>query len=462
MPIEPFLDWSSYRDAGLGDAYADVPKTGGDLAKAISVCIDSLRCQSQGKGVMCPSYRVTGEASLSTGGRVRLLKTALNSELPGVGLEAPELARAMDLCVACKGCRRECENGVDMAMIKSEYLAQRHARQRPALRTRWLSNLSALLHRFPSGRRLIAARNRFPPLAHLGEKLFGISRRRRLPVPVPRTALRQHAREPALAAAPADTLVLLVDTFTNNFAPETAAAARRVLEHAGFRVVLAQASAGERPLCCGRTHLANGMVREAEREARRLLGALLPHLRAGHRIIGLEPACLLAIREDYGFLGLGEAAAQIAKQALLFEEFLAREITRKGLKLPLAAVDTGGQPLLVHGHCHQKAAGAMKSVRKVLKAIPGLEFELVEASCCGMAGGFGIEREHAEISLRMAEADLFPTLRAHPGARILANGFSCRHQIEDGLNRQTVHLACLLEESFEAAQFNPHRLETTP
>jgi Fe-S oxidoreductase len=201
-----------------------------------------------------------------------------------------------------------------------------------------------------------------------------------------------------------------------------------------------------RPLCCGRTQLANGLVEEAKENAHRMIDALLPHVQAGRQVIGLEPACLLAIRDDYKFLGLGPAADEVASHAVLFEEFIAKEYQAKRFALKFKSVETTS-PLLVHGHCHQKAVGAMKSMRKVLKMVPGLEFELVESSCCGMAGSFGLEKEHADIAMQMAEDSLLPSLRAKPQSRIVANGFSCRHQIKEGVNRPAVHLAVLLDEA---------------
>ena len=448
------LDWSSYKDAGLGDAYADIPRIGEDFAKAVSVCINSRQCESNNKGVMCPSYRVTQDPLLSTGGRVRLLKAALNRDGDAPGFDSKELAQAMDLCVACKGCKRECENEVDMAMIKVEYLAQRHLLERPSLRTRLLANVSRQLQYYSCFKRLIRLRNRSPLLARLGEFLFGVSARRQLPEPVRHTFEQRHPQDTAQTAtgqAIPGEVVLLIDTFTNNFAPENAEAALAVLQQAGYRVVTARPDAStpepDRPLCCGRTHIANGLVEQAKHEARRMLSVLLPHVEAGRTIIGLEPACLLAIRDDYRFLGLGQAADKVAAQAILFEEFIAREIGAKRFKPEMKAVDTGGQPLLVHGHCHQKAVGAMKSMRKVLKAIPELDFQLIESTCCGMAGSFGIEKEHADIAMQMAEQSLLPALRERPGARVLANGFSCRHQIREGVDRSAVHLACLLREA---------------
>jgi glycerol-3-phosphate dehydrogenase subunit C len=451
--FKPVLDWSSYQDAGMGDAYADIPKHGGNFAKAVAVCINSRQCETEFKGVMCPSYRVLHESLHSTGGRVRLLKAALNAETDAIPFADSELAAAMDLCVACKGCKRECENEVDMAMIKVEYLAQLLSKTKPPLRTRLLANLSRQLQYRQGIRYLLKLRNRIPLLAKLGEALFGLSAQRTLPEPVASSYLQS---PPVFARRDASTdtrtqfhadVVLLIDTFTNHFAPENAKAAIRVLSRAGYRVITTQTNADrDRPLCCGRTHIAHGLVDEARKEAKRMLKALLPHAEAGRTIIGLEPACLLAIRDDYKFLGLGEAADKVAKHAILFEEFIAKEITAKRFELKFNSLDSE-EPLLVHGHCHQKAVGAMKSMRKVLKLIPDLKFELIESSCCGMAGSFGIEQEHAEVAMQMAEQSLLPAIRQQPQARILANGFSCRHQIREGADRPAMHIAQLLNEA---------------
>lgn len=436
----------------MGDAYADIPKSGGDFAKAISVCINSRQCETAEKGVMCPSFRVTHDSHLSTGGRVRMLKAALNGEFTDANLMQQDLADAMDLCVACKGCKRECENEVDMAMIKVEYLAQRYTKNKVPLRSKLLANIARQLHYLPALPSLITLRNRFPPLAKLGEILGGISATRQLPVPVKQTFLQSYQPQPYEQDTEFhDEVVLLIDTFTNHFAPDNAHAATEVLERAGYRVIptLTEHTTDKdsRPLCCGRTHIAHGLVKQAKAEASRMLEALIPHVAAGRKVIGLEPACLLAIRDDYRFLGLGEAAEKVAANALLFEEFIAREITARRFTLAFKAVNTGNQPVLVHGHCHQKAVGAMKSVRKLLKLIPDLKYEFIEASCCGMAGSFGIEKEHAEISAQMAELSLLPALREQPEARVIANGFSCQHQMKEGANRSSVHIARLLQEA---------------
>jgi len=199
----------------------------------------------------------------------------------------------------------------------------------------------------------------------------------------------------------------------------------------------------ERPLCCGRTYLSQGMVEEARLEARRVMAALAPALATGTPIVGLEPSCLLALRDEFYSLGLGPEVGQLSKQAFLFEEFLMRE-GNKGLKLALKPIP-GGRAL-VHGHCHQKAFGAMKSVKKVLGWIPDFEFEIIDASCCGMSGSFGLEAEHHDASLAMAELALLPAVRAASADTVIvADGFSCRHQISDGSGRQAVHVAVLLE-----------------
>ena len=453
--MKTFLDWSAFENAGMGDAYADIPKHGGNFAKAVAVCINSRHCETKDKGVMCPSFRISENPLLSTGGRVRLLKAALNSESPESALNAVQLAEAMDLCVSCKGCKRECENEVDMAMIKIEYLAQRHARMGVPLRTRLFADLPQLLYQFTWLKKLIASRNQSIWLMKLAHKLLGISAKRTLPLPADKPFFA-HANgksfTPRATTTDADkAVVLFVDTFTQNFEPGNAHAAIAVLEAGGYQVVIAEAEDTDKsPLCCGRTLLAHGLVDKAKRKAMRVLKALHPYVEAGLPIIGLEPSCLLAIRDDYRFLGLGEMAERVAMNAVLFEEFIAKEQAAKRLNLDLKPLPHNSNTTLVHGHCHQKAVGAMKSMRKVLKLIPDFEFELIESSCCGMAGSFGLEAEHVESSLAMAEQSLLPSIRQRPGASIIANGFSCRHQIREYTGRQPAHIATLLQRALSS------------
>jgi Fe-S oxidoreductase len=236
---------------------------------------------------------------------------------------------------------------------------------------------------------------------------------------------------------------LLVDTFNRYFEPANVRAAIRVLQAAGYRVHAAQPRTEGRPLCCGRTFLAAGLVEEARIEALRMLDALAPWLAHGMPVIGLEPSCLYTLRDEYGVLLPGTES--LAKHAVLFEEFLATELEAGRLDLKLKPI---GEQALLHGHCHQKAFGAMSSVEKTLKLVPGLKVRTVESSCCGMAGSFGYEAEHYDVSMRMAEADLLPAVRkASADTLLVADGTSCRHQIEHGAQRQALHVARVLEQA---------------
>lgn len=442
------LDWSAYENAGQGDAYAGIPASGGDFARAVALCISDRQCQRKPKGVMCPSFRVTDDPAQSPGGRVAVLKSALNGELGAKPFAGPELAAAMDLCLGCKGCKRECANQVDMAAIKIEALAQRNAMLGVPLRDRLFAALPRWLNR-RGLRGLVRWRNRSRLLARLGERLLGIAAQRRLPEPASAPYVAPAAEK---HVASGRDVILFVDTFARQFEPEIAEAAHAVLTAAGYRVQVLMPAADDaepqRALCCGRSYLSLGQVEAARREASRLHAALAPALATGTPIVGLEPSCILSLRDDHLKLGLGEAAQALARQVYLFEEFIAREHDRKRLDLPLKPM--GQAKAVVHGHCHQKAVGAMKALRKTLRLIPEFEFEFVEASCCGMAGHFGLEAEHAEISLAMAEQELLPALRAAPeDAPVLANGFSCRHQIAEGCGRDAMHVSLLLRDALD-------------
>ena len=442
------LDWSPYDSYGLGDAFAATPSAGGAFGKAAAVCIGNRQCQRTGNGVMCPSFRVTDDPAHSTQHRAATLKAALNGEYGPQPFIGPELEAAMDLCVGCKGCKRECPNGVDMALLRVESLAQRWAQLGgPPGRERLLANLPRLAPWLGWLNWLIRLRRRFPILARLGERWLGIAAQRSLPEGRASSFLDGQSREP-LGMPQGREVVLLVDTFSNHFEPANAQAAVDVLLAAGYRVHLARPTEGQRPLCCGRTYLSNGLVAQARAEAERMIAALVDYAERGLPIIGLEPSCLLMLRDEYFALGLGPAAAKVAKSALLLEEFLAKEHDAKRLELPLRPLPA--RRALVHGHCHQKAFGAMKSMRKVLGLVPDLEFELIESSCCGMAGAFGLEAEHYAVSMRMGELSLLPAVRqAESGALVVANGTSCRHQIHDGAGRESVHLARVLQAALD-------------
>lgn len=443
------LDWSSYDSYGAGDAYAAIPASGGAYGKAAAVCIGNRQCQRTDKGVMCPSFRATGDEAHSTRHRAATLKAALNGEYGEKPFIGPELEAAMDLCVGCKGCKRECPNGVDMALLRIEALAQRWSGSGGAP---WRERLLAHLPRFAPWlsriNGLLRLREQWPFLARLLERRLGIAAGRSLPRTVAQSFLTRTTA--AVAGQPEGRkVVLLVDTFSNHFEPETAEAALAVLVAGGYRVHLVRPAAGERPLCCGRTFLSQGLVAEARGEARRLVEALSPYVEQGLPVIGLEPSCLLMLRDEFYALDLGEKVNGIAKAALLLEEFLAREHDAK--RLALAFQPLAGTKAMVHGHCHQKAFGALKPLRKVLGLIPELRVEFIESSCCGMAGAFGLEAEHYAMSMRMGELALLPAVRAaEPETVLIANGISCRHQIRDGAGRDSVHFARVLHTALAA------------
>jgi Fe-S oxidoreductase len=296
---------------------------------------------------------------------------------------------------------------------------------------------------------LFNLRDALPGAAWLSEKLLGLSARRALPRWRRDTywrstcAARCASRDQAIAVAQSGgkAAALFVDTFNGTFEVENALAATRVLEAAGYTVHAVSKPHGHH--CCGRTYLASGMVDKAKAKAAALVEALLPLARAGVDVIGLEPACLLTLRDEALVMGLGEGARIVARHALLFEEFIAREANAGRFSLKLRAAPT---PILLHGHCHQKAFGAVDSIRDVLRLIPGASPELIDSSCCGMAGSFGYQASHYAVSMSMAEAALLPAVRRRRDAIVVADGTSCRSQIAHGAQRQAIHVARLLED----------------
>ena len=439
--VQEALDWSEWSVPGAASA---------GFAAAVEMCNNNGHCRKFDAGTMCPSFRATGDEQHLTRGRANTLRLALSGQLPGAradGWASEEVFQALDLCVSCKGCKRECPTGVDMARMKIEFLHHYHRRRPRSLGDRLIAHLpryAVWAARLPW---LFNARDAIPGLAALSEKLLGLARQRALPKWRRDTFLSQPASRTG-ASKSAREVVLFVDTFNNYFEPENAAAALRVLQAAGYAVHVGQAGEGERPLCCGRTYLAKGMVDEAREEARRMTRALQPYVERGCAVIGLEPSCLFTLRDELQVLLPGEVSAALGAQSMLFEEFLAREQSQGRLTLPLA--ERTGHKALLHGHCHQKAFGAMRAVEQALKLIPGLQVETVESSCCGMAGSFGYEAGHYEVSMKMAELSLLPKVRSADAATtIVADGTSCRHQIHDGTGREAIHVARVLAQALD-------------
>ena len=429
------LDWSEW----------------GGFDKAVEMCNNNGHCRKFDAGTMCPSYRATRDERHLTRGRANTLRLALSGQLGPDALASDEVFRTLDLCVSCKGCKRECPTGVDVAKMKIEVLHHYRERHGLGLKDRLVSYLpryAPWAARFPWA---VNLRDSVPGLALLSEKMLGLSARRTLPRwrrdafhKTYEGPLSTESGESAGVRGRAEKeVVLFVDTFNNYFEPDNARAAMEVLQAAGYTVHLPQAADGGRPLCCGRTFLANGLVDEAKTEAQRMLSALMPYIGGGVPIVGLEPSCLLGMRDEYISMLPGAETAELALNALLFEEFIAREAQAGRLSLEL-------QPLphkkaLLHGHCHQKAFAVMPAVQETLALIPELKVETVESSCCGMAGSFGFDAEHYEVSMKMGELSLLPAVRkADADTLVIADGTSCRHQIHDGAGREALHVARVL------------------
>ncbi|WP_298828587.1 FAD-binding and (Fe-S)-binding domain-containing protein [uncultured Piscinibacter sp.] len=448
IPLRPVLDWSAWdvqNDPATETTTA--PGTGGDpsggLAKAVEMCNNNGHCRKFDAGTMCPSYRVTRDEQHVTRGRANTLRLALSGQLGSEALDGEAVKSALELCVGCKGCRRDCPTGVDMARMKIEATAAYKARHGHTLRDRLIAHLPRYAGWASALPWLFNLRNRIPALARWSERATGLAAARSLPRwrrdTVRREAPSYGLASAAQAMAAAKAVVLWVDTFNGHFETENARDAVRVFQAAGYAVHVPGLS-GE-PLCCGRTYLATGMVDRAKAQAGALVAALQPFAERGIAIVGLEPSCLFTLRDEALVMGLGTAAQAVSAQALTFEEFLARE-SRAGRFAP--AFSPATKPMKVHGHCHQKAFGAVQPVLEVLRLIPGAGPELIETSCCGMAGSFGYESEHHAVSLQMAELSLLPAVRAAGEAWIVADGASCRHQVADGAQREALHVARVL------------------
>ncbi len=426
LPLETALDWSEW----------------GGLTGAVEMCNNNGACRKSEPGVMCPSFVVTQDEQHGVRGRANALRLALTGQLGPDALVSEAMAETLDLCVGCKGCRRECPTGVDMARMKLEVLWHRQRRHGVRLKDRAVAYLPRLAPWLWRVRGLLGLRDGWPVLARWTERLAGLSARRRLP------AFHPGPFHPPAGSSAAGLdrpeVALLVDTFSTWFEPENARAAQRVLERAGYRVSFPASPGGGRPPCCGRTFLAAGLVEEGRAEARRLLDAVRPFVERKVPLVGLEPSCLLTLRDEFLALLPGEETSRAARAALTFEEFLGQERAAGRLELPLHSLPQSRAVL--HGHCHQKAFGLLGGVTAALQMVPGLEVETLGGSCCGMAGTFGYGARHHDVSMQMAERTLLPAVRrAPPDTLLVADGFSCQHQIHGGTGRTAVHVARVLD-----------------
>jgi FAD/FMN-containing dehydrogenase/Fe-S oxidoreductase len=432
-PIVTALDWSEW----------------GGFGGAVEMCNNNGACRKADAGVMCPSFRVTRDEQHLTRGRANTLRLAISGQLGTDALISDAMYETMDLCVSCKGCKRECPTGIDMAKMKVEFLHQYRKHHRLPLKDRliaWLPRYAPVASRLSF---IMNLRDRIPGLAWISEKLLGLSAVRNLPLW--RSDYFDDKREQVGSLKPEKgEVVLLVDTFERYFEPEIARAALKVLGAAGYQVQLLRPLDGGYPLCSGRTFLAVGMVDEARFEAQRVLEAVKPYVERDVPIIGLEPSCLLTLRDEFKSMIPGAETDALCESALLLEEFLAQQHQAGDLQLDLKPISA--KRAIVHGHCHQKAFATMSAMQQALALIPDLEVEVIDSGCCGMAGAFGYEASHFEVSMKMAELSFLPAVRAaEHDTLVIANGTSCRHQIYDGSQRDSLHIARVLQSALQGS-----------
>jgi FAD/FMN-containing dehydrogenase/Fe-S oxidoreductase len=405
---------------------------GGSFAHATTRCVGIGKCRRHEGGVMCPSYMVTREEKHSTRGRAHLLWEMLNGdELPLWRSE--DVFEALDLCLACKGCTSECPVNVDMPTLKAEFLShyyEHHRRPRSAYAFGFVDRWARLASATPRVANLVT---QAPGLAALAKRAVGVSPKRRLP-PLATETLRGWFRTHESALSSGRHVVLWPDTFTNYFEPEIGVAAVGVLEQAGLRVEMPR-----RHLCCGRPLYDYGFLGLARRYGLRVLDELREPIHAGVPIVGLEPSCVAVFRDDLPkLLPHDEDARRLSRQVFHLGEFLAEHV--EGYEPPPLR-----RRILVHGHCHAHATGGVDCERKLLERM-GADVELLQSGCCGMAGAWGYEKAHYDVSLACAERMLLPAVReAAPQTIVLTDGFSCRSQIaQSRAGRRALHLAQVL------------------
>jgi Fe-S oxidoreductase len=414
-------------------------REGGSFAEAADRCVGVGTCrriEPEDSGVMCPSYMVTREEIHSTRGRSRLLFEMMRGDEVGGPWDSKEVHEALDLCLACKGCLSDCPVNVDMATYKAEFYShyyKHHLRPRAAFSMGLIYWWSRLASYVPN---LANVLSQTPALASLAKEIGGITQHREIP-PFATETFKTWFRRRAPRNVGAPQALLWPDTFTNHLHPEVAKAAVDVIEHMGWQVTIPQAS-----LCCGRPLYDYGFLDEAKRLWREVIDTLRPQIRAGVPLIGLEPSCLAAFRDELvNLFPHDEDAKRLSKQSLTLAEFLLKHCDED--RLPRLE-----RKALVHPHCHHHAVMKFHKDQQLFKKI-GLDAELTEAGCCGLAGSFGFEADHYDISMAIGERKLLPTVRElDPDTLLLADGFSCETQIQHGTGRKAMHLAQELKMAF--------------
>ena len=415
------------------DTHFQFPNEKGGFAKATLRCVGVGECRRLDGGTMCPSFQVTREEMHSTRGRARLLFEMLEGDPLTGGWQDEHVKEALDLCLACKGCKGDCPVSVDMATYKSEFLShyyEQHTRPRSAFAFGLIHYWARFASLAPDIVNLVT---QTPGVSALAKAAAGMPMARVIPAFAPFTFTEWFARRPAPRRRDAGrTVVLWPDTFNNHFHPTTAMAAVRVLERAGFEVTVPS-----RPLCCGRPLYDYGMLDTAKRWLQTTLTALAPQIEAGVPVVGLEPSCVAVFRDEMReLLPDREDAKRLAVQTFLLSEFL----NHHDVAYPQLNRDA-----FVHGHCHHKAVMKFDDEQRALEQM-GLQLNMLDSGCCGMAGSFGFESNHYDVSMKVGERALLPAVRRAPkDALIVADGFSCRTQIAQATDRRALHLADLID-----------------
>lgn len=437
------------RDLRYGPVYSTIPvetvfayHREGDLAHAVESCSGLGICRKV-DGVMCPSYQATRDEMHSTRGRANALRAALSGRLPASALTSREMHDVLDLCLECKGCKAECPTAVDMARVKAEFLNLYQAEHGVPLRSRMFGEIAAISRFMVPLAGPANASMGTPPIRWLMEKILGIARQRSLPRFTSRP-LRKTVRSRRGTPQMDRTVILFADTFSDMNTPEIGLAAMRVLEAAGYGVELAHGQ-----VCCGRPMVSKGLLGRAKEVAAANIDALFPYANQGLPIVGLEPSCLLMLRDEYlEFFPNDRRAAKVASAARMIEEFMTERGADGARPLDQLEIKRRHASVVFHGHCHVKALVGSRPMFEMLEAAAET-VEEIDSGCCGMAGSFGYEAEHYALSMQIGEMKLFPAVRsgAERGARLVAAGTSCRTQILDGTGNRAQHPIQVLAEA---------------
>ena len=426
-----------YKESNISEGL-DWSKWGG-LDRAVEMCNNNGACRKFNSGVMCPSYRVTQEEKHLTRGRANILRLALSGQLGQNAFTSKEMYETMKLCVGCKACRRECPTGVDMNLMKTEFLYHYNKENGITFREKMFSYFPRYAQILTKFGKIINILDDIPGFSVISEKIFGISSKRKLP----RWDENPFSAKEASLSKSGSEVVLFADSFNTYFEPNILRDALALLENAGKKVIVPSFKNSRKNLCCGRTFLSSGLIDEAKIEAENLIENLYEYVERGIPIVGLEPSCIFTIKDELSSLLPGEKSMKLAQHVQLLEEYFFDEIKAGHLKIKNKK--SASKKVIIHGHCHQKAFDSLKATEKLLKSIEDVEVDVISSSCCGMAGSFGYQSENYEVSMKMAELSLLPRIRnENKNVIIIASGTSCRQQIIHGSGRSVLHPISLL------------------